>query len=149
MSPLTPTSAEILDDHLSYPTLQLASSTLEVKQVPPQPRQILQDRLYIGNLHPSVDEYSLLQVFSKFGKVTKMDFLFHKTGALKGKPRGYAFVEYADKSVRSFPIPIFSRLVAHPGSLSHCTQRIEQHTTVPYRLTAKSYPGRGYLDHDE
>ncbi|KAF7419344.1 hypothetical protein PC9H_001931 [Pleurotus ostreatus] len=98
MSPLTPTSAEILDDHLSYPTLQLASSTLEVKQVPPQPRQILQDRLYIGNLHPSVDEYSLLQVFSKFGKVTKMDFLFHKTGALKGKPRGYAFVEYADKS---------------------------------------------------
>lgn len=81
--------------------------------------------------------YSLLQVFSKFGKVTKMDFLFHKTGALKGKPRGYAFVEYADKNVRSLPMPIFSRLVAHPGFLSHCTQRIEHHTTVPYRLTAK------------
>ncbi|KDQ23355.1 hypothetical protein PLEOSDRAFT_1072731 [Pleurotus ostreatus PC15] len=93
------TSAEILDNHLSYPALQPTSSKLEVKQVPPQPRQVLQDRLYIGNLHPSVDEYSLLQVFSKFGKVTKMDFLFHKTGALKGKPRGYAFVEYADKSL--------------------------------------------------
>ncbi|KAJ7686651.1 hypothetical protein B0H17DRAFT_845661, partial [Mycena rosella] len=56
-----------------------------------------QDRLYIGNLHPTVDEYSLLQIFSKFGKVTKLDFLFHKTGVLKGKPRGYAFVEYGNK----------------------------------------------------
>ncbi|KJA18232.1 hypothetical protein HYPSUDRAFT_119455, partial [Hypholoma sublateritium FD-334 SS-4] len=52
-------------------------------------------RLYVGNLHPSVDEYTLLQVFSKFGKVTKLDWLFHKTGLLKGRPRGYAFVEYA------------------------------------------------------
>jgi hypothetical protein len=28
-----------------------------------------------------------------------MDYLFHKTGPLKGKPRGYAFVEYANKEV--------------------------------------------------
>ncbi|KAF8154688.1 hypothetical protein B0H34DRAFT_630164, partial [Crassisporium funariophilum] len=55
------------------------------------------DRLYVGNLHPTVDEYTLLQVFSRFGKVTKLDFLFHKTGLLKGKPRGYAFVEYGNK----------------------------------------------------
>ncbi|KDR70273.1 hypothetical protein GALMADRAFT_76553 [Galerina marginata CBS 339.88] len=60
------------------------------------PRQLLKDRLYIGNLHPTVDEYTLLQVFSKFGKVTKLDYLFHKTGLLKGKPRGYAFIEYGD-----------------------------------------------------
>ncbi|KAF8979700.1 hypothetical protein BDQ17DRAFT_1167423, partial [Cyathus striatus] len=55
------------------------------------------DRLYIGNLHPSVDEYSLLQIFSKFGKVTKLDFLFHRSGLLKGKPRGYAFIEYGNQ----------------------------------------------------
>ncbi|KAF9261092.1 RNA-binding domain-containing protein [Marasmius fiardii PR-910] len=60
-------------------------------------RQVLNDRLYIGNLHPSVDEYSLLQLFSKYGKITKLDFLFHKSGPLKGKPRGYAFVEYGEK----------------------------------------------------
>lgn len=42
----------------------------------------------------------MLQVFSKFGKVTKLDFLFHKTGPSKGKPRGYAFVEYRGKDVR-------------------------------------------------
>jgi RNA recognition motif-containing protein len=43
--------------------------------------------------------YTLIQVFSKCGKVAKMDFLFHKTGPLKGKPRGYAFVEYSTKEV--------------------------------------------------
>ncbi|KAF9491058.1 hypothetical protein BDN71DRAFT_104579 [Pleurotus eryngii] len=51
-------SAEILDNHLSYPASQPASPKSELKQVPPQPRQVLQDRLYIGNLHPSVDEYA-------------------------------------------------------------------------------------------
>ncbi|KAI0684654.1 hypothetical protein BC835DRAFT_1292542 [Cytidiella melzeri] len=70
------------------------------KATPPrvvaQPRELLKDRLYVGNLHPTVDEYILLQVFSKFGKVSKLDFLFHKSGSLKGKPRGYAFVEYGD-----------------------------------------------------
>ncbi|KAJ7927536.1 hypothetical protein B0H13DRAFT_1036786 [Mycena leptocephala] len=90
--------ADSLDGHLSYPifseeTVPEASTS----KVQPQPRQTLQDRLYIGNLHPTVDEYSLLQIFSKFGKVTKLDFLFHKTGLLKGKPRGYAFVEYGNK----------------------------------------------------
>ncbi|KAE8226390.1 hypothetical protein CF319_g986 [Tilletia indica] len=54
-------------------------------------------RLYVGNLHPSVDEYTLIQVFSKYGKIAKLDFLFHKAGPMKGKPRGYAFVEYALK----------------------------------------------------
>ncbi|TFK24094.1 hypothetical protein FA15DRAFT_619793 [Coprinopsis marcescibilis] len=61
-----------------------------------QPRTFLKDRLYIGNLHPSVDEYALLSIFNKFGKVTKLDYLFHKSGPLKGKPRGYAFVEYGN-----------------------------------------------------
>ena len=44
--------------------------------------------------------YTLLQIFSKFGKIAKLDFLFHKAGPLKGKPRGYAFVEYSNKEVR-------------------------------------------------
>ncbi|KAJ7185547.1 hypothetical protein C8R46DRAFT_1158289 [Mycena filopes] len=96
-SPPSP-RADSLDDHLSYPTFSAEplpeASTSKVAQ---PPRQTLQDRLYIGNLHPTVDEYSLLQIFSKYGKVTKLDFLFHKAGLLKGKPRGYAFVEYGNK----------------------------------------------------
>ncbi|KAG6917431.1 hypothetical protein DXG01_002517 [Tephrocybe rancida] len=90
-------------DHLSYPTT-LDESPAESSTAPSAPeRQLLKDRLYIGNLHPTVDEYSLLQIFSKFGKVTKLDYLFHKTGALKGKPRGYAFVEYGsnDEALRA------------------------------------------------
>ncbi|KAF5381642.1 hypothetical protein D9615_005485 [Tricholomella constricta] len=94
-SPPSPESNE----HLSFPAT-LAESPAESSSAPAAPpRQLLKDRLYVGNLHPSVDEYALLQVFSKFGKVTKLDFLFHKAGALKGKPRGYAFVEYDSSDV--------------------------------------------------
>jgi hypothetical protein len=50
------------------------------------------------------DRYTLLQLFSKHGKVSKLDFLFHKTGPAKGKPRGYAFVEYSAKEVRDFRV---------------------------------------------
>lgn len=75
-------------------------------------------RLYVGNLSVSVDElsltshlslslstppatetttkrYALMQVCSKYGKIAKLDYLFHKSGPQRGQPRGYAFVEYA------------------------------------------------------
>ncbi len=57
------------------------------------------DRLFVGNLAPSVDEYTLVQVFSKYGKITKLDLMVHNSGPQKGKPRGYAFVEYESKDV--------------------------------------------------
>jgi len=57
------------------------------------------DRLYIGNLSPTVDEYTLIQIFQKYGKITKLDFMFHKSGVLKGKPRGFAFVEFSNRDV--------------------------------------------------
>ncbi|CAK5269351.1 unnamed protein product [Mycena citricolor] len=107
-----------LDEHLSYPVFSQEQDGEQV--IAKEARQTLQDRLYVGNLHPSVDElhhvlqcpghhlkclprYALLQIFSKFGRITKLDFLFHKTGALKGKPRGFAFVEYgsSDDALRA------------------------------------------------
>ncbi|KAG0374186.1 hypothetical protein BGX24_010721 [Mortierella sp. AD032] len=51
-------------------------------------------RLYIGNLDPGIDEYMLLKLFSPFGKVTKLDFMFHYSGPKKGTPRGYCFLDY-------------------------------------------------------
>ncbi|KAF5309973.1 hypothetical protein D9619_010467 [Psilocybe cf. subviscida] len=101
----SPTSPDVVplpprDDHLFYPSLD--EDEAAGRDTPPaenHPRPVLTDRLYVGNLHPTVDEYTLLQVFSKFGRVTKLDYLFHKAGPLKGKPRGYAFLEYADKDV--------------------------------------------------
>ncbi|CDO73372.1 hypothetical protein BN946_scf185013.g5 [Trametes cinnabarina] len=95
-----PSTANPLDDLLSYPappsevTIPVASSSSSSSA---QPRVVLKHRLYVGNLHPTVDEYALLQLFSRFGKIAKLDFLFHKSGPLKGKPRGYAFVEFADQ----------------------------------------------------
>lgn len=52
--------------------------------------------LYVST---SAGRYSLMQLCSKFGKISKLDYLFHKTGPQKGKPRGYAFVEYSTKEV--------------------------------------------------
>ncbi|KAF7972280.1 hypothetical protein HWV62_18522 [Athelia sp. TMB] len=61
-------------------------------------KPLSKDRLYVGNLHPTVDEYTLLTIFSKYGTVKSMDYLFHKTGPSRGKPRGFAFIEFADQS---------------------------------------------------
>lgn len=51
-------------------------------------------RLYIGNLHPSVSEYDLAQLFSPFGKLSRLELVFHKSGPSRGKPKGFAFLEY-------------------------------------------------------
>ncbi|KZV65454.1 hypothetical protein PENSPDRAFT_655750 [Peniophora sp. CONT] len=81
---------------LSYPTYDVEASTSSNKQTQSKANELLPERLYIGNLHPAVTEHTLIQIFSKYGKMSNLDFLYHKTGALKGKPRGYAFIEYAN-----------------------------------------------------
>ena len=43
--------------------------------------------------------YALLRIFAKYGRVKNLDFLFHKVGPSKGKPRGFAFIEYSDPQV--------------------------------------------------
>ncbi|KAG8693136.1 hypothetical protein FRC09_010706 [Ceratobasidium sp. 395] len=87
-------TADVLTIPASDPEPPQASTS---RATPPRSEDQRGNRLYVGNLDHTVDEYALLQVFSKFGNVTKLDFLFHKSGPLKGKPRGYAFVEYATK----------------------------------------------------
>ncbi|XP_035216324.1 probable RNA-binding protein 18 isoform X3 [Stegodyphus dumicola] len=51
-------------------------------------------RLWIGNIDSRLTEYSLLKIVQQFGQIKKFDFLFHKSGVLKGQPRGYSFVTY-------------------------------------------------------
>ncbi|KAG2368950.1 hypothetical protein BDR07DRAFT_1268640 [Suillus spraguei] len=85
-----------LSTHLWFPEPDAQEPVIATPQASGS-SSLLRDRLYIGNLHPTVDEYALLQVFTKFGKVSKLDFLFHKTGPNKGKPRGYAFLQYLDE----------------------------------------------------
>ena len=120
-SPTAAPTVSTPSTHLSYPSFdtepESAASTSE-----PRPRQVLKDRLYVGNFHPTVDEYvlglnhsetttlmflsfadrhTLIQIFSKLGKLSHLDYLFHKTGPMKGRPRGYAFIEYCDQAVSS------------------------------------------------
>ncbi|GIY89628.1 probable RNA-binding protein 18 [Caerostris darwini] len=61
---------------------------------PAPPPQADEKRLWIGNIDSRLTEYNLLKIMQKFGKIEKFDFLFHKSGALKGQPRGYSFVTY-------------------------------------------------------
>ncbi|CAG8689125.1 10397_t:CDS:2 [Racocetra persica] len=54
-------------------------------------------RLYIGNLDPAIDEYTVVKLFEPYGKITHLDYLFHKSGPKRGQPRGYCFIEYSKK----------------------------------------------------
>ncbi|TRM60992.1 hypothetical protein BD626DRAFT_503441 [Schizophyllum amplum] len=82
-----------LDSHLSYPVAEAITLPPSTDAAAPA-RALLKERLYVGNLHPTVDEYTLIRLFQRYGKVSRLDFLFHKAGPHRGKPRGYAFVEY-------------------------------------------------------
>jgi len=42
--------------------------------------------------------YTVLKLFTPFGKITKLDFMFHWHGPKKGTPRGYCFLEYETAS---------------------------------------------------
>ncbi|KAF5339603.1 hypothetical protein D9611_011436 [Ephemerocybe angulata] len=144
-SPPAANASGSFNDHLSYPApnTQLVPERYEPVE---QPKKVLStDRLYIGNLHPTVDEYAVLRAFSKFGKVTKLDFLFHKSGPLKGKPRGYAFIEYSRDEVSiihpSQPGPPFSSsslLMVLPPLCSH-ERMILKPLDVPIVITSADY----------
>jgi len=47
----------IVDEHLHFPVINTEDPIPEdVRVSEQQPKQLLKDRLYIGNLHPTVDE---------------------------------------------------------------------------------------------
>lgn len=58
--------------------------------------------LHLSNLEASADEYLLLRLFRPHGKITKLDFVRHKSGPQRGRPRGFAFVEYETAQVGVF-----------------------------------------------
>ncbi|KAJ3236758.1 polynucleotide adenylyltransferase [Chytriomyces hyalinus] len=54
--------------------------------------------LFIGGLDLAVTEFRLKKIFEKFGQITKLDFLWHKTGPKIGHPKGSAFVKFENES---------------------------------------------------
>jgi len=53
--------------------------------------------LYIGGLDKRVTEYHLIQLYQTFGKIDRLQFMWHHVGEQKGQPRGYAFIEFTNK----------------------------------------------------
>lgn len=51
-----------------------------------------------------VSRYTVVKLFEPFGKITQLDYLFHKSGPKRGQPRGYCFLEYSRKEVFYFTI---------------------------------------------
>ena len=49
--------------------------------------------MFVGNLELTINEGDILKIFGKFGSVTACAFLHHFTGPMRGKPRGFCFVE--------------------------------------------------------
>src|ERR1700735_2489267 len=61
--------------------------------------------LYRSLIPITLCRYTLLTLFSKYGTITSLDYLFHKSGPSRGKPRGFAFVEFAEQAVSFLPAP--------------------------------------------
>lgn len=58
-APNIASTSETLSEHLSYPVLAEPTAPVASSSTVSQTRPLLKDRLYVGNLHPSVDEYVL------------------------------------------------------------------------------------------
>lgn len=58
-----------------------------------KPVGVIPRRVFVGNMHPSTTEGDLIKIFQNFGTVKEVAYLWHKFGANKGQPKGYAFVE--------------------------------------------------------
>ncbi|KAI9361737.1 hypothetical protein BD770DRAFT_382588 [Pilaira anomala] len=54
-------------------------------------------RLYIGNLDQTIDEYAIVKLFEKFGKIKYIEMMIHRNGPRKGISKGYCFLEFETK----------------------------------------------------
>lgn len=55
-APDTGATAVTFNEHLTFPSAESDPPEPPTNTLPP-PRLLLKDRLYVGNLHPTVDEY--------------------------------------------------------------------------------------------
>ncbi|KAI8599179.1 hypothetical protein EDD21DRAFT_417038 [Dissophora ornata] len=112
-------------------------------------------RIYVGNLDAAVDEYTVLKLFSPFGKITKLDFMFHWHGPKKGTPRGYCFLEFESasqaaaavsqmnrKAIKLRPLSVSLANMAPPSTDS---EKGRKRTLDPNRPTAFSLLKAGAL----
>ena len=44
--------------------------------------------------------YHVIKLFQPFGKVVRSEYMWHKSGAKRGEPRGHCYIEYATEKAR-------------------------------------------------
>ncbi|KAI9231739.1 MAG: hypothetical protein BYD32DRAFT_375690, partial [Podila humilis] len=87
----------------STPSSTSSSTFASTTNASNKSKPLSETRIYVGNLDPTIDEYTVLKLFTPFGKITKLDFMFHWHGPKKGTPRGYCFLEFetADQATKA------------------------------------------------
>jgi RNA recognition motif-containing protein len=81
----------------SQRSLLLTSQATSSSSASSSSRALSDRRLFVSNLAPQITEHDLLRLFKPYGTLRKLDFIFHRSGPQKGKPKGYAFVELVEK----------------------------------------------------
>jgi len=61
-------------------------------------KEVLENRLYVGNLDKRVTEYMVYQLCKRYGKIVKEQFMWYVHGPRRGEPRGYCFIEYSTRN---------------------------------------------------
>lgn len=117
-------------------------------QPPDDPRQHEKDlcRLWIGNLDPKLTEYYLLKTIQRTGVVLRhFDFLYHKAGPEKGKPRGYCFITVSnpDEAVKVMntldgKLVLSRKLVVRLASVENRVEESNRNLLVSKNMIADS-----------
>eukprot|EP00741_Cyanophora_paradoxa_P018645 tig00021072_g17995.t1 len=78
-------------------TIDLESKLAESIE-PLQRSEVVENKLYVGNLDARITEYAVLKLFRTYGKIVREEFLWHQHGQKKGEPRGYCFIEFSSRA---------------------------------------------------
>ncbi|KAG0224702.1 hypothetical protein BGW42_004942 [Actinomortierella wolfii] len=129
---------------LSYP--KKASDAVQQSSQPASSTQRKDDkRIYIGNLDPAIDEYTVVKLFSPYGKIANLDFMFHWHGPKKGTPRGYCFLEYetaeqASAAVKNMHKKTVKQRMLHVSLANAAPVKAESDTASKKRSADSSRP---------
>ncbi|GLT94068.1 hypothetical protein SLE2022_118290 [Rubroshorea leprosula] len=96
---------------------------------PPSPKS----KLFVGGLSHSVDEKSLKDAFSSFGKVTEVRIIYDKDS---GRSRGFGFVHFCkeDEAMSAKDAMDGKALLGRPLRISFALERVRGGPVVVPRL---------------
>eukprot|EP01028_Stygiella_incarcerata_P010337 TRINITY_DN528_c1_g2_i3.p1 TRINITY_DN528_c1_g2~~TRINITY_DN528_c1_g2_i3.p1 ORF type:complete len:157 (-),score=45.23 TRINITY_DN528_c1_g2_i3:195-665(-) len=60
-------------------------------------RENLACKLFMGNLDSRVTEHQIVTLCQSIGKLKGIDYVWHTAGPKKGLPKGFCFVEFAER----------------------------------------------------